>query len=452
MSAPAHPGIQTAPVVQIVPHSKPSSGHAPTNQIWRDNLAWRGDRIIGDERNVMHALRTAPDLVELVHFNEFDGRVEFHYPPPWRKAHRREPWQDQDDLQLQTWLQEKGVEVRQRASIAECVAAVSRDFTDHPVRDYLHALRWDGEPRLQLWLAEYLNAQGPPNYLAAIGRKFLVSAVARIQLPGCQVDHVLTLEGPQGIGKTQCVKILGDPWTTDGLPDLHSKDAAIHLSGVWLVEIAELAAMRRSQIESTKAFLSRRDDRYRPPYARRAVDVPRQCCFVATTNEATYLRDPTGHRRFWPVKCGQTINLDGLARDRDQLWAEALHLYQHGEKWHPNEAESQLAAVEQEQRVLTTELEQRVTEYLDRQTEAGLDEVTTAQVFTNALNVDPAIDAERAVRLGRQLAEAMQRAGWTRIGITGRGKSRKTVYRCTEIHRDKVLPYATRVLERDRST
>ena len=281
---------------------------------WTADLAHRGERIIADERNVLLALRAAPDLIDLVRFNSFQNRVEFGRVPPWRKVYLSDPWEDQDDLHLQTFLQEHGLELRQRNSIAECVAAVARDWTVHPVREYLASLEWDGEPRLQIWLAEYLDAEGPPDYQAAIGSKFLVSAVARIDKPGCQVDHVLTLEGPQGVGKTETVRVLGEPWTTDGLPDLHSKDAAIHLAGIWFVEIAELAAMRRSEIEATKAFLSRRDDRYRPPYARRSVDVPRQCVFIATTNEGQYLRDPTGNRRFWPVDAARrSICKDSLA-------------------------------------------------------------------------------------------------------------------------------------------
>lgn len=399
---------------------------------WTTDLAHRGDRIIADERNVLLALRVAPELIELVRFNEFQNRVEFGRVPPWRKVFLSDPWEDQDDLHLQTFLQEHGLELRQRNSIAECVAAVARDWTVHPVREYLAALKWDAEPRLQIWLTEYLNAEGPPDYLAAVGSKFLISAVARVESPGCQVDHVLTLEGPQGVGKTQTVKILGEPWVTDGLPDLHSKDAAIHLAGVWFVEIAELAAMRRTEIEAVKAFLSRRDDRYRPPYARRSVDVPRQCVFVATTNEAAYLRDPTGNRRFWPVRCGKTINLDGLAGDRDQLWAEAVHRYQQGEVWHPTDSEARLAIAEQEQRVLTTELEQQVAAYLERKADEGMTEISTTEVFLGALAIDPSADVERAGRLARQLAEAMHRACWRRIGRVGHGRDRRTVYRLTE--------------------
>jgi predicted P-loop ATPase len=160
------------------------------------------------------------------------------------------------------------------------------------------------------------------------------------------------------------------------------------------------------------------------------VDIPRQCVFVATTNEATYLRDPTGNRRFWPVKCGR-IRLDALHRDRDQLWAEAVHRFDSGEPWHPTGPEIELTAHEQAQRVLVTELEQRIAEYLDAQLNAGITETTTGDVFRFALDIDPAHDVERAGRLGRQLADALQNAGWQRVKAMGRGRSRRVVYRKT---------------------
>lgn len=428
------------------------SGSGRAGEGWRANLAHRGDRIIGDERNVLLALQLAPELADLVRFDEFHQRVEFGRVPPWRRVYLSDPWEDRDDLGLQSWLQSQGIEMRQRGSVAECVAAAARGWLVHPVRDYLKTLTWDGEPRLQIWLADYLNAEGPLDYLAAVGAKFLISAVARVMAPGCQVDHVLTLEGRQGVGKTEAVRILGAPWTTDGLPDLHSKDAALHLQGVWLVEIAKLAAMRRREIEAAKAFLSRRTDRFRPPYGRRSVDVPRQCVFVGTTNELAYLRDPTGNRRFWPVRCGNSIDLAGLARDRDQLWAEALQRYLRDEAWYPTLAEAELASAEQQARVLTTELEQQVAAYLEKLADDGQTEVATAEVLRNALGVDPAADVERAVRLGRQLAEAMNRAGWARVGVVGRGRNRRTLYRRTEIHRDKCsLPCARARVNRDES-
>lgn len=399
---------------------------------WRAELEQRGERYAGHEANVLRALRTAPELHDLLRFDEFRQFVEFGRVPPWRKLHLGDRWTDEDDLHLQVWLQGQRIDVRQRHVVADCVLTVARDWTVHPVRQYLERLTWDSEPRLQLWLAEYLGAVAPPDYLAAIGTKFLISAVARIMAPGCQADHVLTLEGPQGAGKSRTVQILGAPWTTDGLPDLHSKDAAIHLSAVWLVELAELAALRKSELEGVKAFLTRRVDRYRPPYGRREVAVPRQCVFIATTNEGSYLRDPSGNRRFWPVRCGR-IDLAALERDRDQLLAEAMHRYAQGDAWHPTGAEVELTATEQESRLLLTELEQLVADFAAQLEAAGTRE-TTMRAVLEACGLERGSGdyVERAGRLGPQVSAALHRAGWERVRATGRGASRRVLY---QLHR-----------------
>ena len=406
---------------------------------WRNLLRKRGDRYIGDERNVMTALREAPDLVGLVRWNEFAGVVEFGRRSPWRDNYLGDKWTDEDDVELTVWLQGCGVDVRGQTVIAAAVKVVAQDEKVHPVRQYLDLQKWDGEPRLQLWLIEYLNAEGPADYLAAVGRRFMVSAVARVMEPGCQADHVLVLEGPQGCGKSQTVQTLAREWGTDSLPDLHSKDAAVHLQGVWLVELAELAALRRTaDVEAVKAFLTRRVDRFRPPYGRRSVDVPRQCVFIASTNESQYLRDSTGNRRFWPVRVGK-VDFGALTRDRDQLWAEAVHLYREGERWHLTDSELALAQAEQAQRAVVTELEQAVVDYLDRLESQGIVEVSMKQVLTNACKLDfERSDYMReSGRLGPQASAAMHRHGWRRVGAFGRGEDRRVMYRLIGAHTPK---------------
>jgi putative DNA primase/helicase len=192
-------------------------------------------------------------------------------------------------------------------------------------------LPWDGQSRLASWLTDYLGVEAT-EYSAAIGLRWMRSAVARIYQPGAKVDCCLILEGPQGTKKSTALKILAGEWFTDEIADLGSKDSALQTRGVWIIEIAELDSMTRSEVSRVKAFVSRATDRFRPPYGRQVIESPRQCVFTGSVNHSTYLRDETGGRRFWPVRCGE-IDVDALARNRDQLWAEAVTQYRGGEVW-----------------------------------------------------------------------------------------------------------------------
>ncbi|WP_405220184.1 VapE domain-containing protein [Lentisalinibacter sediminis] len=400
----------------------------PQDERWKDKLRTdRNGNYQGDEANVLAALRHAPALKGAARFNQFSNKVEIGREVHWRDATVGEEWTDADDLDVMAWLQEQDIPIRARNAIGEAVQRVARDNAYHPVRDYLNGLEWDGEPRLDHWLADYLSADADSAYLAAVGRAFMVSAVARIYEPGCQADHVLVLEGGQGVGKSRTMQTLGHPWTTDSIPDLHSKDAALQLAGVWLVELAELAALRRSEVEPTKAFITRRVDRYRPPYGKRAIDVPRQCVFIATTNESAYLRDRTGNRRFWPVRANY-VELDALAQVRGQLWAEAVHLYRHGEPWHLTGERANAAEREQQRREYRTELEQHVADYLGRLEAKGVSEVTTTDVFRHALGLELPKDMEKARRLGPEMVAAMGDLGWRRVGEKGRYPNRRVLY------------------------
>ena len=184
-----------------------------------------------------------------------------------------------------------------------------------------------------------------------MGQRWLISGAARIFQPGCQCDYTLLLEGPQGIKKSSALHALaGDPWFTDHIHDLGSKDSRMDLHGKWIIELSELVSMRRAEVERVKAFLTARTDHFRVPYGRRSEDVPRSCVFAASTNDETPFVDSTGNRRFWPVHCGH-IDVEGIRRDRDQLWAQAYALYKAGEVWWLETKElNDLARSEQEQR------------------------------------------------------------------------------------------------------
>ena len=294
--------------------------------------------------------------------------------------------------------------------VSRSVGAVAREIRVHPVRDYLTSLRWDGVPRLEQWVITYLGAEDTI-LNRAIAARWMISGVARIMQPGAKVDHMLILEGPQGGKKSSAIKTLaGAEWFTDELAEIGSKDAAQQMRGIWIVEFAELDAISRAEVSRIKAFLTRTTDRYRPPYERYIITVPRQCIFAGSVNPETYLRDETGNRRFWPVRCGH-IDIAALSRDRDQLWAEAAARYCEGAIWWFEEPELiALAKAEQDQRYHADAWDSRIDRWLlyerrrvnhgygnyddwrdeeiERQT--PLTDVSVGEILEGALGIEPA--------------------------------------------------------------
>lgn len=295
------------------------------------------------------ALRHAPEWEGVFAFDEFRQKVRIIAESPIGGEYPRD-WSDADDTRAAIWMQQHGIEVG-RELVGAAVQAIATENPVHPLRDGLSSLRWDGEPRVGRWLVEYLGAKAS-DYTLSVGRMWLISAVARVMKPGCKADHMLVLEAPQGAGKSRALRTLaGDEYFCDSMPDLRQKDAQLQTFGAWVIEWAELDAMSRAETTAIKEFLTRQVEKLRRPYGHHTEDVPRQCVFAGTTNTRDYLRDETGNRRFWPVSCGR-IDCEALARDREQLWAEAVALYDDGAAWWPERAELiEAAAREQEARV-----------------------------------------------------------------------------------------------------
>lgn len=240
---------------------------------------------------------------------------------------------------------------------------------------------------------------------------------------------MIILEGPQGVGKSTCLRILaGDEWFADEISDLGTKDSAQDLRGKWIVELAEVAALKRAALERMKAFISRNVDHYRPSYGRRSIDFPRQCVFAGTTNADAYLADETGNRRFWPVKVSG-LQLEALARDRDQLWAEAVARFKAGEAWWLDREVEALAAEEQEQRRQGDPWEGPILEWLGRQTKA---EHTVADLLRGALTREVGDWTQGDLN---RVARCLRANGYERIQVReptedNSGKRRRTwVYR-----------------------
>jgi putative DNA primase/helicase len=270
------------------------------------------------------------------------------------------------------------------ADIRRPLQVVAQERRYHPVREQLESLVWDGTQRIKSLLVDYFGAE-PNAYTPAVGQAFLISMVARVYEPGCKADCCLVLEGPQGIGKSQGLRILaGAEYFCDRLPDLSTKDALIQLRGVWLLEVAEFVTFKSADVAKIKQFLSSPEDQYRPPYGYTNKRFPRQCVIACSVNDANYLRDHTGNRRFWPVAC-TVINLAGLAQYRDQLWAEAVQLYKQGTPWWLSHEQEQLAAQQQEQRTERDAWEDVVTKYIASCEANDIHEISQEQVLMHAL-------------------------------------------------------------------
>ena len=288
-------------------------------------------------------VRNDPRLKDRVRRDAFRGRDCVVADLPWRKSSDTDPfWNNSDDNGLIDYVSRRYQLTGKQALLDANDLAMSQN-SFHPVREWLQGLKWDGIGRLDTLLSDYLGAEDNP-LTRAMTRKHFTAAVARVMRPGCKYDYILTLIGPQGIGKSTLVKILGGDWFDDSLTSIEGKEGMEQIRGKWLIEFGELTNYKKSTSEAYKAFISKQEDSYRPAYGRKVEIYPRQCVFFATTNEPAFLKGDTGNRRFWTVECDKTDILkdvwDELPQERDQIWAEALHRYREGEKLYlPNELE-----------------------------------------------------------------------------------------------------------------
>jgi putative DNA primase/helicase len=293
----------------------------------------------------------------------------------------------------------------------------ARRHSYDPLTDYLGGLKWDKRPRLDTWTSVYLGTEHTA-YTKAVGRKFLVGAVARGLSPGCKNDNMLVLEGPQGIGKSTAVRYLfGDRFFTDNLPDFHSKDSFQQLQGAWCIEVAELSALSKAEVKDVKQFLSRLVDKFRAPYERVPLSIPRRTVFVGTVNpeDVGYLRDPTGNRRFWPIECAPDADLGvmplrRILADRDQIWAEAVEAYRAGEEWHLEDDDAAIARAEQDKRREQHPWEPVIAAWAKQE---AVWETSIAEVLTGAIKLTPDKMTSQAQR---GAGAALRGLGWTPEG------------------------------------
>lgn len=401
-----------------------------------------------------------PEAAGVIAFNDFTNDVLKLKPTPW--GTHAGVWDESDELEMGDWLSRvHWLPPMSRQTLEEAVSMVARRHRYHPARERFLALqgKWDKEQRLRTWLLRCCRQDGllQPGetdadlkarlhdladhdmlgqYLARVGRWVLMAIVQRVLQPGCKFDYMLILEGGQGMGKSTLARLLGGEWFADTGLMLGDKDSYQNLQGVLVYEWGELDSLNRAEVQKVKQFISSQKDRFRASFDRRPKDYPRQVVFIGTTNESHYLTDPTGNRRFWPVRVQRPIDLAWLRENLEQLYAEALHYVQAGERFHPNLREqNDLFDPQQTERTVENALESAIRRYLydenQKPTVGGLNgwlvnEVTLCDLLS-ALGVS--VDKQTNV-MTKQASAALGRLGWERGRASGKGgKVRPWVYR-----------------------
>lgn len=320
--------------------------------------------------NVKKILENDIALRKKIRLNEFTKKYKLKGTVPWYESKEERDWIDADDAGLRHYI-EKAYGIKGKSIIEDAWTLVANENKYHPVRDYLNGLVWDGQKRVETLLIDYLGAEDN-EYIRAVTRKALVAAVARIFIPGIKFDTMLVLVGPQGCGKSQIVKRLGGEWFSDTLTAMQGKEAYEQIQGFWMIEVAELAAMKKMEVEAIKHFTAKSEDAYRAAYGRHVETYKRQCIFIGTTNKYEFLRDMTGNRRFWPVdvnpeKATKSIWDTFNEEEVGLVWAEAVELFKQGEKlFFDEEKLKALAEEEQDRHLEESPMAGDIRSYLDK--------------------------------------------------------------------------------------
>ena len=301
--------------------------------------------------------------------NTFDNKRYITHSLPWRKINKIEPLRDVDYAGIRNYIEcIYGIVANQKVDDALSLEFEKKCF--HPIIDKLKGLRWDGKKRIDTLLIDYFGAVDNAYTRAAI-RKMLCAAVARVFEPGVKYDLMLVLSGAQGTYKSTFIKKLGMDWFSDTFTTVQGKEAFEQIQGAWIIEIAELAGLKKAEVETIKHFIAKREDSFRPAYGRVVETYHRQCVFFGTTNRNDFLRDPTGNRRFMPIDVRPEFVIKSVANDLtdyevDQIWAEAYQLYLNGEPLYLIGEEDKFAKIEQHKHAEADERQGLVEEYLSR--------------------------------------------------------------------------------------
>lgn len=404
-------------------------GGAAEPDDWKGALTrTREGYVEGTLHNLMLILEHDDRLAGLFWLNESSNQVLLSRDGPWAGGTRDE-FTDADSCELAAWLQhpDRYYCRCKDDTVLKAVISVARRHRRHPIREYLSGLKWDGTPRVERMLVEMFGA--PDNsYSHRAAQCFMVGAVARIlwmdpkqPFVGAQVDFMLVLEGEQGKRKSSAARgLFGSEWFVETNESPTGKDFYQVIQGCWGVEIGEMDSFGKADVTAVKTAITRRVDKFRAPYERVPRSYRRECVFIGTTNEHEYLRDPTGGRRFLPVRADGEVDLERIIASRDQLWAEAVALFDGGFKWWELPAD---ASDEQEARYIGDSWEGRLARWLQKKMpgdqdklypdrlrwEDAVDFVTTDEILQWCMGMDP---GKHGKQEQMRVAAGMKRLRW----------------------------------------
>jgi putative DNA primase/helicase len=388
---------------------------------WPAHLIRTGNGpVLSHQKNALIVLGFTPQTYGAFAYDEFRGAIvvtrNLRYLP--QEIAPFEWVDDRHATSMAAWCNAYGLNKISDAEVCNAVQALADLNRANSARDYFEALRWDGVPRLATWLRVYLGAEGGDDYLSRVGAWFPTGVAARACQPGAKQDYTLVLVMRQGVGKTTVAETLAirPDWFTDRVSALGSKDSLMELRGRLIVEMAELEVFRKSDVETQKAFLTSTVDKYRAPYGRSILSYPRTCCFVGTTNEETFLHDLTGNRRFWPVRCGDVIDVERLRRDLGQMYAEAYNRWKLQERYWPAIADNAIMEREQERYRIVSPLEETLTGAV--MTSPPQDNVTNEFIYQKLGIFGP----QEQGRVSRQVAGVMRKLGYRQSNVRIDGK------------------------------
>lgn len=365
-------GIEPVQVLENVGLTHSEGTEYEENDEWKERLEVdKKGNVQATIDNIVLVLENDPRLKGAFAFDEFESRPVALRRLPWRSVNGPggRYLRDSDDANLSHYL-EKAYDISNSAKLEKALQVVFERYRIHPVREYLGRQVWDGVKRVDSLLIDYLGCPDS-EYVRIVTRKSLAAAVARVFEPGCKFDYILTLIGDQGDKKSTFVAKLGGPWFSDSLSTVQGREAAEQLQGCWIIEVAELAGFKRADVEAVKHFTAKQVDRFRAAYGVLSANYYRQCVFIATTNKRDFLQDITGNRRFWPVETDRSMRIKDPAEDMTpaevgQIWAEAVKIYQAGEKLYLDERMEEEARAIQADHMEQDDRKQIVIDYLEK--------------------------------------------------------------------------------------